>query len=241
MDVEAESGAGFHAGRGKVGSRGDLAVIFAARDHDKREARALGHGSIVRQRGRLVGGERSRRAVRRQQRGEAEELRRLCPPQIAPRHGLGDRLACTHALQRVGEGNAEDGAVDPVGRGGNEAGLDLGWTHERSRSVVNGDEVRRRTGQRFETVEHGLLAAAAARHGWGQIQAPRRRLVEFVISRTDHHEDPVDRWRALEGGNGAAQDGLAVQKRILLGQGAAEAAAAAGGDDEGCTTGHTPR
>jgi hypothetical protein len=35
----------------------------------------------------------------------------------------------------------------------------------------------------------------------------------------------------LKGGNGPAQDGLAVQKRILLGQRAAEAAAAAGRDD----------
>ena len=66
-----------------------------------------------------------------------------------------------------------------------------------------------------------------------------------VISRTDHDHNTVDGGRGLESTDGPAQDRLAGQKRILLGQWPTEAAAAAGSDDEGDTKGlgteHEPR
>ena len=178
--------------------------------------------------------------MRRQQGGEAKHLRRLRPPQVAPRDGLRDGVAGADALQRVGEGNTQDGAVDPVGRDGGQAGVDVGTPHEGTRRVMDRDKIGRRARQRFEAVQDRLLAAGAPRDRRRQAQPLGCGLVMSVISRTDHHPYPIDGRGGLEGRDGPAQDGLAGQKRILLGQRATEAAAAAGRDDQGGTTGHGP-
>ena len=57
-----------------------------------------------------------------------------------------------------------------VGRG-IQAGRDIRRPHEGPGGVMDGDEVGRLAGQRFQAVEHGLLAARAAHDGRRQVEA----------------------------------------------------------------------
>ncbi len=230
--VEAESGARFHGQRDEIVRGSDLAVILAARNHDNLQACALRDGRIVGQCRRLAGGERGSRAMRGKQWREAEDLRGLCPPQMLARHGLGDGIAVADTFQGVGQRDAEDGAIGSLGGSGGNARLDLGNSHERPGSIVNRHEVRGIAAQRFEPVQDRLLTAGPSMDGRRQGETVGGCDIVSVISRTDNDLDPIHAG-GLECANRPAQDRLAVEKRILLGQRTAEAAAAAGRDDQG--------
>ena len=105
--------------------------------------------------------------------------------------------------------------------------------------IMDGDEVRRpspASASRPFRTECCRLAPAYDRRR--QVEAGNGRLVVRFVAATDHDLDPVDPGRRPKGLQGVAQDRLAGQKGILLGQGAAEAAAPAGSDDQGSASRH---
>ena len=172
MDVEAEGRARFHGRRLlEILGRGDLAVIVVARDHDNPQSRALGDGGIVGERRGVIGAERGRGAVGREQGRKPEDLGRLGAPQAGARHRFGNGAAAVDAFQGVGERHAQDGAVDARHRQDLQAGADIRRPNERAGGIVDGNEVRRLGSQRFQAIEHRLLTARPAHDRRRQVEA----------------------------------------------------------------------
>ena len=135
--------------------------------------------------------------------------------------------------------NAQDGAVDAGGRGGVEAGRDVGRPHEGAGGVVDGDEVRAAAPASASSPFRTDCCRLAPPGTGGGRSKPRGRRLDSGARRPARSRPGSGRCRAWpEGRERVPQDRLAAQKRILLGQRAAEAAAAAGGDDQGGTSGH---
>ncbi len=220
----------------QVVGRRDLAVVLAALDHDNLQPGALGHGRVVGQGGRFGIAERCRGAMRGQQRRRSGRPAASAPATGSWRGTVSVTASPSpDALQRIGERDAEDGAVDAPDATAGQAGLNVGTAHEGPGGIVDRHQVGRIGGQRLQAVQDGLLPADAATTRAAPGRALRR------PGRSGRHlPDAITTRTALEclgrpgsASEGPAQDGLAFQKRILLGQRAAEAAAAAGGDDQG--------
>ena len=184
-------------------------VILMAGDHDNPEPRTLGHCGIVGERRGLVCAKRGGVAVRLEKGSIAEDLGRLRPPQMRPWHRLGNGAAAIDALQRVGERYPQDGAIDTRRRQSFQAVGNVGRPHEGAGGVMNGDKVRCLGCQRFQAIQHRVLAAGASFDRWRQVEAADGRLVMCLITGTDHDLDPVDARGRPENRQGAAQDGLA--------------------------------
>ena len=116
------------------------------------------------------------------------------------------------ALQRVGERHAQDGAIDcraPTAAlrqaamsAGRTKGRAASWMATRSGGCG---------GQRFQAVQHRMLAAGTASRPAAASSKPATAasVVRFVAG-TDHDLDPVDARGRLEDRQGAAQDRLPV-------------------------------
>ena len=74
--------------------------------------------------------------------------------------------------------------------------------------IVDGDQVRRPGGQRFQAVQHRMLAAGAAFDRRRQVEAGNGCLVVRFIAATDHDLDPVDAGGRPKDRQSAAQDRL---------------------------------
>ena len=209
VDVEAERGARFHRRcLPEILGGGDLAVIVVALDHDNPETGALGDRGIVGERRGFVApsGAAARCASSR------AAYRKTCG--VCARHkwarGTVSEMAPagSDALQRVGERHAQDGAVDSRRRQGLQAGGDVGRPDEGAGGIVDGDQVRRLGGQRFQAVQHRMLPAGAAFDRRRQIEAGNGCPVVRFVAATDHDLDPVDPGGCPEDRQSAAQDRL---------------------------------
>ena len=84
MNVETGGGAGFHRACAQQIIGGcDLGVVLVSGDHDKFHSRAFRNGRVVGERQGFGRAESRGGTMGGQQRGEAEYLRGLGPPQIA--------------------------------------------------------------------------------------------------------------------------------------------------------------
>ena len=228
VHVEAEGRCGFPSRCGKILGRGDLAVVLAAFDHHHLQSCAFGHRGVVGQ-GRRLG---LRRASPRRDAPSAA-LRSGRSAASAPARGWcagpcrRPRRRCAVRLTVSARRTPRTAPSIPGGRGGLQAGGDIHRPDEGPGGVMDRHEVGRLAGQRLEPVQDRLLAARPAQDGAGQVEAlDGGRVVGFVAG-GDHHLQAVD----FRGGSirleRVPQDRPAGQQGILLGQGAAEPAAAA--------------
>ena len=171
--------------------------------------------------------------MRGQQLGEPENLRCLSAPEVAARHGFRDGTAVTNALQGVGKRHAQDSTVDAWSGDSRETGGDIVGTNERTRGIVDGNQIRRIGRQGLQPIQDRLLPAATTRYRRGQVEAAGGLAVGGIVARRDDDPQSGDPGNATEGEQGAAQDRNAVQEGILLGQRAAKAASPAGRDNQG--------
>ncbi len=103
---------------------------------------------------------------------------------------------------------------------------------------MDGHQIRRVVRQRLQAVQDRMLTTDASLDRRRQVEAGNRRPIVRLVARTNDDLDAVNPGGSLENPNGAAQDGLSLKKGILLGHRAAEAAAAAAGDDQSGTSWH---
>ena len=121
---------------------------------------ALGDRGIVGEGRRLVAPSAAAARCAFEQRGIAEDLRRLRPPQTGARHRFGDRARGIDPLQRVGDRHAQHGAVDRrCRRASRQAAISARRTKGRAASWM-ATRSGGRAGQRFQAVQHRLLPAA---------------------------------------------------------------------------------
>ena len=129
------------------------------------------------------------RAVRAQDLGEAEALRRLRPGK-AVAVGLAQHGCAVHPLERVhdrqcgqGRGCSSRAASTRSIRAADTSGRAASWISTRS---------RRQLDQALQPGPHGGLAGRAADHGWQQVETCGRVAIEFRVAGTDDHPDRID-------------------------------------------------
>ena len=190
---------------------------------------ALGDRGIVGERRRLVAPSDAAARCACEQRGVAEDLRRLRPPQVGARHRFGDgarRHRRASACRRAARPGRRRRSPAPRGlpgrrryRTGRTKGRAASWMATRSGGSA---------GQRFQAVQHRMLPAGAAQRP--AAAGPSRRWPSGSAPsspRRDHDLDPVDARAPTERPPECGAGPVARQKGILLGQGAAEAASPA--------------
>ena len=170
-------------------------------------------------------------AMRLEQRGELERLRRLHRAQLRAVDRAGDMAAGVDALDRVGDLQRRDRGAG-FAAGGDGARNQLGRA-ERPRRVVHQHDVGRARAQRLEAGPHRGLPRCAAEHRGKQPQALGGGLVGAAVVGMDHRLHRADLAVPGEQRQARPDHRLAGQLAVLLGQIAAGAQPASGCDNHG--------
>ena len=174
MDVEAERGARFHRRcLPEILGGGDLAVIVVARDHDNPETGALGDRGIVGERRGLVAAERRGGAMRLEQGGDSGRPAAFAPAtggRAAPFRRWRPPASTRFSVSASGTPRTAP-SMPGADRASRQAAISPG-ADEGAGGIVDGDQVRRPGGQRFQAVQHRMLPAGAARRPAAAGQSP---------------------------------------------------------------------
>ena len=157
----------------------------------RRPARSATAASSVRAVASCVA-QRRRRAMRGEQLGEAEDLRRLRPPQAGARHGPGQQRrhrrpasACRRAARPAPRRRCRDATAS-------RQPMMSDTPNEGAGGIVDGDQVGGMRRQRLQAVQDRLLPAGAAGDRRRQVHPLDGSPIEVLVAGGDHDLDAVD-------------------------------------------------
>ena len=205
---------------------GDLQIVLAAGDQQRRDARPP-RRPRRRRSGRAPAAARCAARIG----AEVEALRRLRPPQVGavdrrPDRPSSTRLIVSRERQRRDRRRRRSSAVEDA--------VDQAAIGKRPRAVMDQHALGLVRGQGFEPEPHRILPLGAARRPAAAARGRRRRGRKRLRPRADHDLHAGDR---PDGRRSAATAWRSTAPppsgRYCFGSVAAEPGAAAGGDDEG--------
>jgi hypothetical protein len=234
VHVEAISGA--HVGErrnahdfssGKIVVGREFHVGGLACKHVDAVAGPFGKRGVV---GKILEPRRSGTPVGFDDEAEGEGLRRLHHAQPAAIERLRDHVPLVDLLDGVGNGDGRDrGAVRLAG---DDGARDQVAGEERSRGIVDEDDIGCAAVEGLKARPHRRLAGRPAVDGRQCTQAGRGGVKQLFVIVMNDRLHCSNLWVRQEGGEGRADDRLAGQVTVLLGQISAGAVAAARGDND---------
>ena len=167
----------------------------------------------------------------REQRREGESLRRLHQPQRVAIERLVDQTLRIDALDGVG--HRQSGDRRPGALGGRDRARDQLTGSERPRRVVDKHDIRRTRAQRFQAGTHRGLPGGAAECWRKHRHVGGGGLEKSDILGVNNRQYAADVLSFYEHGQRPPQHDFATDLPELLGQFAARAHSAPGGDNDG--------
>ena len=214
--------------RAKSSSVVSLMLPASPAKTDDLEPGPFGQRGVV---GEIVAAGGSGLAVRVEQRGKGERLRRLHAAQLRAVERAGDQARGIDPLDRVGDFEPGDRRAG-LRAGGDRARHQRGRA-ERPRRVVDQHDVRGARAQRLQAGPHRGLPGRAAEHRRQQFQALGGGLIRSHVVGMDDRLHGADLAMPGKQRKARPDHGLAGQGSVLLGQIAPGARPAPGCNDDG--------
>ena len=220
-------------GAGEIALIGDFDVAGLAGKHADLQARPFGECGVV---GEVVAALRGGAAVRLEQSGEREALRRLHQAQRIAVERLMHMALCIDDLDRIGHRQCRDRSAAYLGC--RYGARDQRTRREGSRRVVNQNEVWLARRERLQSGAYGTLPRRPA-EDWGErIEVGCGDLESRYVVAMNDRLDEGD-LRMLQQGDQALPDHRrATDRPELLGHIAARPRPPSGGDNDGRDTRH---
>jgi hypothetical protein len=174
----------------QVEFRGDLEIVGAAvnqRNMDAGQRRDLG---VVSQSVALGRREQGGAAMRFENGGKAEHLRRLSLPQLLARHGGCNALLGILALERVDHGQGCDRAAKRAGLGKQFSGKFV--IKQGARGILNRNQLRLVFDQAFQTAQNGFTSSVPTNHRGQEIETRSCVLIETFVVLTDYNANGIE-------------------------------------------------